>query len=310
MARFDFAHPRVAPAFIFNDVRTGEKWERSRKTFPTFHTILQYRSERGETSKDEVRIESRWSKNNLRPWISFNHVVRHVTYNDATDDFSVVVKNLSEDRVLPVQTFDNVIVATGHFSVPNIPSFPGIDKFSGRVLHSHSFRNASHFKDKNVLAVGSSLSAEDIAIQCLKYGAKSIVCTWQTKPTGFPFPPEITERPLLTRIEGSTIHFKDGSSTEVDDIILCTGYRYSFPFLEDDLRLKTVLNLYLMGLYKGICWTQGGNSKLLYLGMQAQYYTFIMFDVQAKWAVDYITGKLSLPDKQTMESDCQKWLAR
>ena len=255
-------------------------------------------------------FSGRWSKYNLRPWISFNHVVRHVTYNEATDDFSVVVKSLSEDRVLPAQRFDYVIVATGHFSVPNIPSFPGIDKFPGRVLHSHSFRNASHFKDKNLLVVGSSLSAEDIAIQCLKYGAKSIVCTWQTKPMGFPFPPEITERPLLTKIEGSTVHFKDGSSAEVDDIILCTGYRYSFPFLEDDLRLKTALSLYPVGLYKGICWTHGGNNKLLYMGMQAQYYTFIMFDVQAKWAVDYITGKLSLPDKQAMESDCQQWLSR
>jgi len=189
-----------------------------------------------------------------------------VTYNDSTDDFSVVVKNLSEDRVLiPVKTFDYVIVATGHFSVPNIPSFPGIDKFPGRVLHSHSFRNASQFKDKNVLVVGSSLSAEDIGIQCLKYGTESIVCTWQTKPMGFPFPPGITERPLLTKIEGSTVHFKDGSTTEVHDIILCTGYLYSCPFLEEDLRLKTSISVYAVGLYKGICWTQGGNSKLLYM---------------------------------------------
>jgi len=235
-----------------------------------------------------------------------------VTYNDATDDFSVVVKNLSEDRVLPVRTFDYVIVATGHFSVPNIPSFPGMDKFPGRVLHSHSFRNASHFKDKKVLVVGSSLSAEDIALQCVKYGAKSIVCTWKTKPMGFSFPSQITERPLLTKIEGNTIHFKDGTSTEVDDIILCTGYRYSFPFLDDDLRLKTVLSLYPVGLYKGICWTQGGKRKLLYMGMQAQYYTYTctMFDVQAKWAMDYLTGEHSLPDKQSTESDCQKWLSR
>lgn len=102
----------------------------------------------------------------------------HVTYNDVTDDFSVVVKKLSEDRVLPVHKFDYVTVATGHFSVPNMPSFPGIDKFAGRVLHSHAFRNASHFKDKNILVVGSSMFAEDSALQCLKYGAESIVCTW------------------------------------------------------------------------------------------------------------------------------------
>ena len=159
-----------------------------------------------------------------------------------------------------MQTFDYVIAATGHFAVQNIPSFPGIDKFPGRVLHSHSFRDASHFKDKFVLVLGSSLSAEGIALQCLKYGAKSIVYTWKTKPIGFSFPPQITGRPLLTKIEGSTTHFKDGSSTEVDDIILCTGCLYSFPILEDDLCLKTVHSLYHLGLYKGICCTQGGTE--------------------------------------------------
>ncbi|KAL9989178.1 hypothetical protein ACROYT_G003698 [Oculina patagonica] len=255
-------------------------------------------------------LKGRWTKNNLRPWIRFNHVVRHVTYNDFTDDFSVIVKNLSEDRVFPAQKFDYVIVATGHFSVPNVPFFHGIDRFPGQVLHSHEFRNAAHFKDKKVLVVGSSLSAEDIAIQCLKYGATNIICTWHHKPMGFPWPPQITERPLLTKIEGCTVHFKNGSTAEVDAIVLCTGYRHSFPFLEDNLRLKTPgNNQYLAGLYKGICWIHGGNNKLLYIGMQG-HYTSIMFDVQAKWAVNYITGELSLPDKQTMRSDCTEWITR
>ena len=68
----------------------------------------------------------RWSKNDLRPWIRFSHVVRQVTYNDSTNDFTVVVKDLSEDKVLPAERFDYVIVASGHFSVPKMPSFPGI----------------------------------------------------------------------------------------------------------------------------------------------------------------------------------------
>ena len=233
-----------------------------------------------------------------------------MTYNDSSDQYLVVVKNLSEDQVLPTQKFDFVIVATGHFSVPNVPSFPGIDRFPGQVLHSHEFRNGGHFKDKKVLVVGSSLSAEDIALQCLKYGATNIICTWQKKPMGFPWPPQITERPLLTKIEGSTVHFKDGSTAGVDAIVLCTGYHHSFPFLEDNLRLKTPNNLYPAGLYKGICWITGGNNKLLYIGMQGQYYSFTMFDVQAKWAVNYITGELSLPDMQTMKSECKEWITR
>ena len=35
-----------------------------------------------------------------------------------------------------------------------------------------------------------------------------------------------------------------------------------------------------------------------------------MFDVQAKWVVNYIMGELKLPDKQEMESDSRKWITR
>jgi hypothetical protein len=45
-----------------------------------------------------------------------------------------------------VQVFDYVICATGHFSVPNVPHFPGFESFEGRVLHAHDFRTMRHTK--------------------------------------------------------------------------------------------------------------------------------------------------------------------
>ena len=127
---------------------------------------------------------------------------------------------------------------------------------------------------------------------------------------GFKWPPQITEKPLLTKLEGSTVHFKDGSTAEVDDIILCTGYHYFFPFLEDRLRLKSRNVWFPEGLYKSILWTRGGNNKVLYIGILNQIYSFTMFDVQAKWVVNYIMGELKLPDNQEMESDSRKWITR
>ena len=38
------------------------------------------------------------------------------------------------------ERFDYVIVASGHYSVPNIPTFAGIEEFPGHVLHAHDFR--------------------------------------------------------------------------------------------------------------------------------------------------------------------------
>jgi trimethylamine monooxygenase len=40
---------------------------------------------------------------------------------------------------------------------------------------------------------------------------------------GFKWPKGMDERPLLTKIEGRTVHFKDGSSKNFDAIILCTA---------------------------------------------------------------------------------------
>ena len=80
--------------------------------------------------------------------------------------------------------------------------------------------------------------------------------------------------------------------------------------MEESLRLKTDNNLYPEGLYKSILWTRGGNNKVLYIGMQDQSYTFPMFDVQAKWVVNYIIGELKLPNKEEMETDSRKWIKR
>jgi hypothetical protein len=35
--------------------------------------------------------------------------------------------------------------------------------------------------------------------------------------------------------EGNNVFFKDGSSIEVDEIILATGYNYAIPFAEEFL---------------------------------------------------------------------------
>ena len=70
------------------------------------------------------------------------------------------------------EEFDYVVVASGHFSVPNVPYFEGFETFQGRVLHSHDFRDATEFKGKDVLVVGRRYSAEDIGSQCYKYGAQ------------------------------------------------------------------------------------------------------------------------------------------
>ncbi|MEM7256241.1 MAG: NAD(P)/FAD-dependent oxidoreductase [Pseudomonadota bacterium] len=252
-------------------------------------------------------IKGRVEKAGVRDWCRFRHPVRNVVYNQDNDNFTVTAHDLINDKRV-VEEFDNVIVATGHFSTPNVPYFDGMDKFEGRVLHAHDFRDALEFKGKDVMVVGASYSAEDIGSQCWKYGAKSLTACYRTAPMGFHWPDNWETKPLLTRVEGKTCHFKDGTSKDIDAIILCTGYLHHFPFMDDDLRLVTTNRMWTPDLYQGVAFEP--NPKVMYLGMQDQFYTFNMFDAQAWWARDVIMGKIDTPSAADMKTHSDKWLAR
>ena len=126
------------------------------------------------------------------------------------------------------EIFDFVIVASGHFSTPNVPNYDGFSHFNGRILHAHDFRDALEFEGQDILIIGSSYSAEDIGSQCYKYGAKSITSSYRTAPMGFGWPDNWEEKPALIKVSGNTAHFADGSSKDVDSII--SMYRLYSPF--------------------------------------------------------------------------------
>lgn len=278
----------------FSDYSFEEHFGRPIPSYPPRAVLLDY-------------IIARVEKSDVRKYIRFNTAVRWVSFNKETKKFKVTVMDYTKDRVSS-EEFDYVVVATGHFSVPNVPEFNGFDRFNGRVLHAHNFRDAREFSGQNVLMIGSSYSAEDIGSQCLKYGAKKVTFSYRTNPLGFEWPEECDEVPLVTSIDGNTVTFKDGSSADYDAIVLCTGYLHHHPFLPDDMRLTGANVLYPANLYKGIFWLD--NPQLMYLGMQDQYYTFNMFDVQAWYARDVMMGKESLPSYEVMAHDANEWLAR
>ena len=110
----------------------------------------------------------------------------------------------------------------------------------------------------------------------------------------------------MERVEGKTAYFVDGSSKDVDAIILCTGYKYHFPFLPDELRLETDNRLWPLSPYKGIFWEN--TPKMMYTGMQDELYTFNMFDAQAWYACDVILNRITLLySKPEMVEDSLTW---
>ena len=278
----------------FADYTFDEHFKRPIPSFPPREVLFDY-------------IVGRAQKSGVRRHIRFDTVVRDLVWLPAVKQFEIGVRNLKEGRSYR-ERFDDVVVASGHFSTPHMPYFEGAENFPGRVMHAHDFRDAEEFSGRDVLVIGGSYSAEDIALQCRKYGAKSVTISYRTKPMGFKWPNGVREVPLLTRLDRKTARFKDGQSREVDAIIACTGYLHSFPFAADDLALKTRNRLYPPGLYKGVFWRD--NPKLIYLGMQDQYYTFTMFDAQAWFARDAILGNIALPPQAEMDADIAAWTAR
>lgn len=251
-------------------------------------------------------IEGRVKKAGVRDWIRFETAVRRVEETDK--GFKVTVCDLPKGEEYS-EEFDHVICATGHFSTPNVPEFEGFDHFEGRVLHAHDFRDALEFKGQDILIVGTSYSAEDIGSQLWKYGAKSITVSHRTAPMGYKWPDNWAEVPLLTKVDGKTAYFKDGTSREVDAVILCTGYQHHFPFMDEALTLRTANRLATADLYKGVAFVH--NTDLFYLGMQDQWFTFNMFDAQAWWVRDAIMGKIEIPtDKAVLMADVADRVAR
>jgi cation diffusion facilitator CzcD-associated flavoprotein CzcO len=65
------------------------------------------------------------------------------------------------------ESFDAVIVASGHYTVPFIPSTPGLAEFSknfpGSVEHSKAWRDPEKYRGKTVIVVGASISGTDIS---------------------------------------------------------------------------------------------------------------------------------------------------
>ena len=276
----------------FADYSFDEHFKQPIPSFPPREVLCDY-------------ILGRAKESDIKKYIKFNTAVTDIVFNDG--QFVITSLNKKENSISQ-ENFDYLVVATGHFSVPYTPEYEGMNSFPGRILHSHDFRDAEEFRNKDVVVLGSSYSAEDIALQCYKYGAKSVTIGYRNKPMGFDWPEGMKEVHYLDKLEGYKATFKDGHTQNVDALILCSGYLHHFPFLEESLKLKTHNRLYPPKLYKGVVWQD--NHKLFYLGMQDQFYTFNMFDCQGWYARDLIMGKIKVPNDAEIEKDISDWVAK
>lgn len=281
-------------ALEFADYSFDEHFGRPISSYPPREVLWDYISGRAEQS-------------NVRQYVRFSTAVRWVEFNEETQTFFVTVEDLAE-KTTETTEFDHVVVGSGHFCVPNVPSFPGIETYTGSLCHAHDFRGAEALAGKDVLLIGASYSAEDIGVQAHKMGARSVTISYRSQPMGFDWPEGMEEVPRVDHFDGDTAHFIDGQFRRFDAVVLCTGYLHHYPFLPADVALDSPNNLYPDALYRGV--VSEANNKLFYLGAQDQWFTFNMFDAQAWFVRDVILGDVVLPDAAQQRASIDEWLTR
>ena len=90
------------------------------------------------------------------------------SYDEAKGEWTVNVNRNGEEVVLrPKQ----LVLATGMSGIPNVPEFPGAERFKGDQHHSSKHPGGESYKGKRCVVIGSNNSAHDICADLWENGA-------------------------------------------------------------------------------------------------------------------------------------------
>ncbi|KAE8124399.1 hypothetical protein FH972_019290 [Carpinus fangiana] len=244
----------------------------------------------------------------LREMIRFNTRVEYVGMLDSGaigKDLKWVVRSreMKAEKVVE-EVFDAVVVATGHYSQPKLPSIKGMDSWKRKQMHSHIYRDPQPFRNEVVVVVGNSLSGQDISMELVDVAKDAHLSSKSL---------DITEglskviskhdnlhlRPQIESLhEDGRVLFVDGSWIIADSILYCTGYSYRFPFLDtkgtvgvDDDRVGP---LYEHTFPPSLA------PSLSFVGIPRKLIGFPFFESQAKWIAQLLSGKIALPSWDDM----------
>lgn len=223
--------------------------------------------------------------------------------------------------------FDSVIVASGHYHVPRVPDIPGLkewkERFPDSVMHSKRYRSPEPFRGKTVLILGAGVSSLDIAREANDIATK----IYQSSRGGqFDVPATIlpdnaerigaidsfvpSENPSSPSELGEVI-LKDGRIlSDVNAIILGTGYITSYPFLGDlqapHVRTEEADEKIIISsdgttthnLHKDIFYIP--DPTLVFVGVPYYTSTYSLFDFQAEVVARVLSGQAALPSREEM----------
>lgn len=83
---------------------------------------------------------------------------------DSSGQWEAKIRNCetSKERI---ETFDAVMVCTGHHAHKHMPHFEGEENFKGTRIHTHDFHDSQGYNGKRVVVIGIGNSAGDAAVE-------------------------------------------------------------------------------------------------------------------------------------------------
>jgi Flavin-binding monooxygenase-like len=121
---------------------------------------------------------------------------------------------------------------------------------------------------------------------------------------------DIIVKPNIERFSGgNTVRFTDGSEEEIDLVVYCTGYRITFPFIDERV-FSAPDNR--MPLYRRAVAVD--SPGLFFVGfVQPLGPIMPIAEAQSEWIADLLTGRAALPGAAEMRqeiSEFERWLQK
>jgi len=124
----------------------------------------------------------------LRPCIRFQTEVLSLSRERSGHGWSVALRGC--EAAVRTEHFDLVVVATGQFSAPRTLKLPGDDAFvaaGGSIRHSSQYVDGALARNSDVVVVGFSKSATDIAMDAVAQGARSVSVIYRQATWKIPY---------------------------------------------------------------------------------------------------------------------------
>ena len=211
----------------------------------------------------------------------------------------VTSKNL-DTGIIETNEFVGVVVSNGHYSVPYYPDISGLENnFKGTLSHSHTYREPEAFRNKVVLVLGASNSGQDIGMEITEV-AKSVIMSSNNPPLSSPLPKNMIQVLGISHCNGpkSFIMRDEKVVKDVDILLLCTGYKYEYPFLHESCDISVLARMMIKPLYKHVI--NINHPTMCFIGTCSTINPFPQFNLQAQLYVRYLAGLIELPSKEEM----------